>query len=625
VSGIAGILHLDGAPVQEDQISKLAAGIAGRGPQGLRAWNEGPVALVHAHGWTTPEEVGEQQPIAHSNGRLWIAADARIDNRSELIQSLGAGRSDRTQTDAALILAAYEAWGDDSLRRLVGDFAFILWDAHRHRLLCARDPIGLRLLHYYKDGHRLIVASSVAAILGALESPPPINQALVRDLLEWRFDRWTDETSYQGIRRLPPSYRLEVGNIANNGQTSLTRYWTFGAEPQPAFRNDGDYVSRFQELFREAVRARLRSTSPVGLLVSGGLDSSAIACEAERVLAAGESTAQARLYSCVFEQTPGAEEREYAEEVARRCTHIPATFLPSDDCWGLREFGEEGQYPLTEPELSVSRALVFRPVRAASADGCRVVLTGIGGDQVLGGEPYHTPAMLRDVGLRHWLGEIPHFLGSSRIPLGSLLSRAYVRPGVRSALSRLGLRKARSARNHDLLPPPRLRSQASRASYRYLTEATFSARLLTLDVTAEFLGIEWRLPFLDRRLIEFLLALPARLRFRDGWIKFILREALKHTLPEKVRARTRLVHFLELETRGLHGRERRKVQALLQDSRVFQLGLADRDSTHAAWESYLQREGEGQVSERRRLIGFLCVEAWLRYREQSRVGDLVPT
>jgi asparagine synthase (glutamine-hydrolysing) len=151
-----------------------------------------------------------------------------------------------------------------------------------------------------------------------------------------------------------------------------------------------------------------------------------------------------------------------------------------------------------------------------------------------------------------------------------------------------------------------------------LTEATFSARLLTLDTTAEFLGIEWRLPFLDRRLIDFLLSMPARLRFRNGLIKFILREALQGILPEEVRCRTRLVHFLELEHRGLHSRERHRVQALLQDSRVLQQRLAEGDSLYAAWESYWNQEES--FSERRCLIGFLCVEAWLRYRERSTVS-----
>lgn len=614
MSGIAGIVNWDGAPVQGDQISMLAAGIAGRGPQGLRAWSCGPAALVHAHFWTTPEEVGERQPAVHANGRLWIAADARIDNRGELIRSLETGKDSRKTTDAELILAAYERWGEDSVRRLAGDFAFILWDSHRRQLFCARDPVGLRLLHYHADRRRLIVASSVAAILGVLERTPPVNEALIRDLLQWRLERWTDETSYQGILRLPPSYRL----TATEGQISSTRYWAFGEEPQPSFRKDSEYVERFQEIFQEAVRARLRSTSPVGILVSGGLDSSAIACAAERAFETGESEGQARLYSCVFEQTPGAEEREYAEDVARRCASMPATFLPSDDCWGLREFGEEAGYPLAEPELSISRVLVFRPARAARADGCQVLLTGIGGDQVLGGEPYHTPAMLRDVKPHRLHREIPHFLRYSRIPPGSLIARAYLRPLGRSVLSRLGLRKTRSERAHDLLPPPYLESQAARSSYHHLTEASFSARLLTLDVTAEFLGIEWRLPFLDRRVIDFLLSLPARLRFRNGMIKFILREAMRGNLPEKVRRRTRLVHFLELEQRGLHDRERERVQALLQNSRVLQQGLTDGDSLHAAWNSYWQQEEH--TSERRRLIGFLCVESWLRCRERSTVS-----
>jgi len=619
VSGVGGIVQLDGSPVEGVLLSRLASGLQGRGLDGVRVWSEGPVGLVHAHFWTTPEELGEQQPVSAGDGHPWLAADARLDNRGELLALLRDTLRSKTPTDAELILAAYEKWGEACAKHLVGDFAFLLWDARRRFLLCARDPIGMRPLHYCREGQRLILASSVEAVLRALDSPAPVHEALLRDLLVWRFDRFVDETAYQGVRRLPPSHQLAV----TVDRVSLSRYWTFGAEPQPQFRRESEYCEYFKEIFLDAVRARLRSVTPVGMLVSGGLDSSSIACAAEHLLESGAANASTRLYSCVFEESPGAEEREYAEEVARRCVRAPAAFLPSDDCWGLREFGEADGYPQTEPELSVSRALVLRPVRAAYADGCRVLLSGIGGDQVLGGEPYHTPVMLQDVDFLRIAREIPHFLRYSRLSLRALLIEAYLRPAARALRhATWGRFRSRSpARHHDLLPPPPLGSHAARSSYRSLSDGTFSARLLALDTAASFVGVEWRLPFLDRRLIDFVLALPERLRFRDGLIKFILRQPLEGILPEKVRWRTSLAHFLELEERGLRDRERPRVQALLKDSIVLGKGWLGRDHLVRQWENYLA--GEAPLTDRGHQIGFLCLESWLRQRE-SRSTESTP-
>ncbi len=618
MSGVGGIVQLDGSPVEGALLSRLASGLRNRGPQGVRVWSEGPVGLVHAHFWTTPEELGERQPVSAGDGHLWLAADARLDNRGELLTLLGDTLTSGTPTDAELILAAYDRWGDACPQRLIGDFAFLVWDAPRRRLFCARDPIGMRTLHYALEGQKLVVASSVSAVLLGLSSSPPVNERLLRDLLTWRFESWIDETPYRGVRRLPPSYAL----TAEREGLSARRYWTFGEGPALSFRHESEYFERFREILLESVRARLRSSEPIGILVSGGLDSSSVACAAERLLDTGEASASVRLYSCVFERTPEAGEREYAEAVALRCSRMPATFLPSDDCWGLREFGEDLGYPLDEPEVSVSRALTFRPARAAQADGCRILLMGTAADQVLGGEPYHTPIMLQDVPATRLAQEIPHFLRYSRLTLASLLAEAYLRPAAPASLRRLWRRlrsrpldDATPRSSGDLLAPPGLHNRSSQASYRCLTEGSFLACLSSFDMAAQHLGIEWRFPFLDRRLIDFTLQLPARLRFRNGMIKLVLRQAMEGILPEKVRQRTRLVHFLDLVDRGLRDEERDRVKALLRKSQVVENGLLDHKEISNLWEAYWR--GEVDAYEARRLSGFLCAEAWLRHRERQ--------
>ncbi|HBL30712.1 MAG TPA: hypothetical protein DD490_28075, partial [Acidobacteria bacterium] len=524
------------------------------------------------------------------------------------------GLDERTATDAEIVLAAYERWGDLCTQHLVGDFAFALWDASRRRLFCARDPIGMRPLYYALTERRLVVSSQLEAVLASFPSPAEVNEPLLRDLMDWRFDRWCDETCYRGILRLPPAHQM----LLEGGRLTLSRYWTFGTGPALRLRRDEEYLERFRELFLAAVGSRLRGTGPIGILVSGGLDSSAVAGTAHHLLATGAvpGVSGLRLYSSVFSATPGAEEGDYAAAVARRCPQAQATFLPGDDCWGLSDFASDGGYPLTEPEIGISRAVVLMLLRQAHQDGCRVLLSGIGGDQVLGGEPYHKASQLRDVEVSRLFSELPHFLQAGRRSAAGLLVDAWLRPAVPVPVRRLLRRALRQVPGTEpgrrpAIPP--FPTQAARESFHSLTEGSFSARLGGLRIASDHVGVEHRLPFLDRRLIDFLLTVPARLRFRDGWIKWILRQSLVGILPEEVRQRTRLAWFSALAHRGLRDRARDRVVQLLTDPRLARAGLVSQSTLWQTWEEYLS--GEPQGAPPRSLIGFLCAEAWLRSRE----------
>lgn len=571
---------------------------------GFAAWVSTEGAPVRVETW----------PVVRADGRLALAADLRLDNRAGLCAALGL--DERSATDAEILLAAYERWDEDCPRHLVGDFAFALWDGRQRRLLCARDPIGVCPLYYAMAGSRLIAASTLEAVLAALPSPAEIDQPFLRDLVDGRFDRWVEETPYRGVLRLPPAHRL----VLEGERLDVTRYWTFGTETGPPLRRDEEYLERFREIFLDAVKVRMRGAGPIGFLVSGGMDSSAIACTAHHLVETGALPADTdlRFYSAVFSDTPGAEEREYAEAVARRCPRARMTYVPGDDCWGLSDFATDGGYPLAEPEVGISRALVLRLLRQARQDGCRIVLTGIGGDQVLGGEPYHRPGGLRDVERRRLLAEIPHFRRSSRRSTAGLVAEAWLRPAVPAPLRR-AVRRLRNAPPAALAAdrrpaePPPFPTFAARESFRHLTAGSFSARLAGLRIASDHVGVETRLPFLDCRLIDFMLTVPARVRFRDGWIKWILRQSLEGILAEEVRQRTRLAWFSALAHRGLRERARDRVLDLLTDSRLVQVGLASEDRLWQDWNNYWS--GAARFAPPQTLIGYLCAESWLRSRE----------
>ena len=279
MSGIAGILNLNGAPVDPHQLRKMADAMAYRSRDGQKIWHDGSIGLVHCHFWTTPEEVGEEQPVGSLDGRHWITADARIDNRDELIPLLTAKGhlTKKIPTDAEVTLAAYQCWGEHCARHLVGDFAIAIWDAPARRLFMARDVIGLRQLYYALVDGVLYFGTAIGAVVAALPRAPSLNRRVIEDYLRGRYSSWICQTVYEEILRLPPAHSLIA---KGNGLSAPRLYYVFGSQPPPDCKTDQEWMEAFRALLDEAVRSRLRSNMPVGILVSGGLDSSAIACVA---------------------------------------------------------------------------------------------------------------------------------------------------------------------------------------------------------------------------------------------------------------------------------------------------------------------------------------------------------
>ena len=638
MSGIGAIFNRNGAPIDPEQLDSLTRALRARGRDGTAFRLLGHVGLAHAHFWTTPEDVGEEQPIASPNGKSWITADARLDNREELLPLLASTVGKGVPTDAELILAAYERWGDECPRQLIGDFAFILWDSRRDRLFCARDVIGIRQMVYCERGATIIVASGVDAVRAILEPPPASNDNLLQDLLGGRFDRWVKETAYVGINRVPPSYSFSW----SRGSESRSRYWTLGGEVE---NGEGEaarrsrlapekqqerYVEEFRALFSRVTRAQLRSNGPVGILVSGGLDSSSAACMAERLIEDGESDATARLYSCVFQETPGADEREYLDAVLETCKSMEASLICGDDCWAMRDFGE---YPMEEPGIDMHRLMFLEPLRRAHSDGCRVMIGGHWGDQALTGDPYHSRLPFRDVPLLSITRELPYFAHHAGMSPMSLLANRFLRPMAPSFLRDWLFAAGRSIRPSgaapqfaratsepitDLLPPPPLANGCALKTYQQLTEGKQTARCVFYDNAAVNAGIEMRYPFIDRRVVEFLLAVPVWMKFRRGESKFILREAMAGILPEKVRKRSKNAHFSGLVDRGLRDKERSRVTELLENSRLVEGGLVDAVRLRQAWDRYWQSQ---RFYTERPLMYMLCAEEWLRRQETTAVKE----
>jgi asparagine synthase (glutamine-hydrolysing) len=377
MSGIVGTYHEDGRPARRAVLGQMLARMAHRGPDGQGVWCDGPVGLGHALLHTTPESLHEEMPA--QRGNLTITADARIDNRGELMRALSM-REREPIPDSTLILSAYAQWGVDLLQHLIGDFAFALWDAAEQRLVCARDHMGVRPLYYHhgEDG-RLAFGSEIKAILAHPSIDTTLHEERLVDLLlGTRTDRAA--TIYQGIKRLPPAHIL----VATPDGLTVQRYWTLTPDETVGDDwSDEAYAERFRALFDEAVRCRTRSAFPVGADLSGGLDSSAVACVARDVLAedvlAETDRTPLHAFSYVFDASPESDERDYARAVLDQGGFAPH-WLSGDDVGPLTDLDTIYGSVIDDYLVGGMHYMIWKTFNAAQKEGVRIMLNGFDGD-----------------------------------------------------------------------------------------------------------------------------------------------------------------------------------------------------------------------------------------------------
>jgi asparagine synthase (glutamine-hydrolysing) len=336
------------------------------------------------------------------------------------------------------------------------------------------------------------------------------------------------------------------------------------------------------------------------------------------------------LYSTIFEETPWADEKDFFDIIAKHCESWPATRILSDDLWALKEFGRDNGYPLEEPDLFPLRSHTLALLRAASGDGCRTMITGDMGEIVLGIRTYTEPAVLRGIPWQKWPQEMRYFQHYSNTHWSELLLRAYVRPllsdSLLTSIRRLLPTKTKNenrpwltdyARNYQketcpadpsFYSPPAL-DLLSQLVYHQMRRIYDIVRLSALDTFSAYTNVEWRHPFLDRRLVEFLLHIPQHLRTWHGVDRVILRKSLKQILPEPVRQRGKDRNFGELTERGFM-KEKARMETLVKDSQLERLGFL---SSQILYKSLIAFWSGDQIAYRY-FFTPLSLEAWLRER-----------
>ncbi len=621
MSGIGGVYLMSGGSPDGVALDLLSQEIEYRGRDHAGIWQGNGVGLVHRHSWTTPEDQGESQPLVQDG--LVLSADARLDNREQLLEQLSTrGSSPGTAcSDARLILSVYRQWGAAGLPRLIGDFALALWDGSREELLLARDATGMRPLYYALDSGALYFASSISALRRVAPSRPRLNHPVIWAFLNNDFEPWLTETVLTGIARLPPAHLLCVGRDGIRRQL----YYRFGCSSPSAGLPDQHWVEGFRHVLDLALLARCRSSTPVTMMVSGGLDSSSLACSAQA--RAPEIGAQIRLHTAVYHRTPQADEWKYFQAVAGNCRDFPAVSVPADEWWALREKGPEGGFPLDEPELSMLRCHSLGLFRSAASRGSRVVITGEGANQLLCHGVYSAAPLLRATGWPDFLPEARYFRKVSGAPWPKLLfyfseprlpqwvtgflrrrwgGRPVVMPWLRSPCPQ-PLGPGPEPLSKDYWRPAQA-GVLGRVAYQLFRGAFDSARFQALDLLAAHAGVEWRAPFLDRRVVEFMLQVPDRLFARRGENRLLLRKSMLGRLPELVRRRPDKSYLAELHHRGFRERERAELESLLKEPLVGRLPYVEVSQLRRHIESYWRREFDDHSYFQRPL----ALEVWLR-------------
>jgi asparagine synthase (glutamine-hydrolysing) len=567
------------------------------------------------------------QPMANEDGTLHIIYNGEVYNHADFRSSLEArGHVYQSHCDTETILHLYEEHGEKCVNHLRGMFAFAIWDQNKRELFIARDRLGVKPLYYVQtnDGS-LYFASEVKALLEAGAIKAEMNYQVLPDYLANHAPSG-EETLFRGIKRLLPGHTL----LWRDGAIQIKKYWDISFQRDDADkRSDRDYIAEWSELFRESVRLRLMADVPLGMFLSGGIDSSAIAAVMSGMVAEPIKT-----FSVAFAERE-ANELEYARLVARvfKTNHHEVVVSPQDFFAALPKLVWHEDEPLAHPS---SVALYF--VSRLAAQHVKVVLTGEGSDELLGGYGRYRKTVLNmKLGSRYQQlapAAIRRAISKqiAALPSGSRfrqkLQRTFltVSPDIESiyfdnfavfprAMQRDLLTQETKERigggdPYSVVRAMLAQTDASSLLDRLLyadTKTYLHELLMKQDQMSMAASIESRVPFLDHKLVEFSAQLPERMKLRGATTKYILRESMKGLLPETILSRPKMGFPVPIGA-WFRGAFRDVVDEYVLSERTQNRGIFD----PAFVRSVVDRHQVGGEDHSERLWALVNFEIWQR-------------
>ena len=598
--------------VFEEDLAKLAQATDRLGPDGGRQIIHANAGFAFRAFYTTPESETEDQPL-FSDG-VMLTLDGRIDNREELATVLG-GSKRPTITDVELVHAAYRKFGVNCFAKLEGDWAIALWDQSSNRLVLARDVFGVRRMFYRIDKGRLAWCTSIEPLVQTSPGPLHIDPDYIAGYLYPRPP--IEATPFKEIRACVPASLMIFGI---HGLEEFRMYWALDPRIRIRYSSDMEYEEHFRELFRQSVRRRLRSNVNVLAELSGGLDSSSIVCMAD-VVAQKEHCPPVDTLSYFNPDEPSGDERSYFTQIekhrGRTGHHISiAEFARTSSDNPLSLLGEH--FSAVPGVFARSLRWDSKIAEIQGQTNSRVILSGVGGDELLGGVQYEAPELagsLLDGRLFSFLRSTYHWSIARRKPFFRLVHEAgrllwaSVNP---DALARFDGKRLEWA----LVEPPDLRtSLRTFAHWRRLSPSGLTMERVRYGIAQQLtvtepplLGcVERRYPYLDKALFEFLSSIPRNQVLRPGMRRSLMRRALRGLVPDPI-----------LERRSKWFGTRGPLMTLRDENEVLQQMLKERWVSNGRFvntsllSKHIEAAQLGANDEAVPLLSVLALEQWLR-------------
>ena len=552
--GIAGFVTTAAGAGSEAVLGRMLDRIRHRGPDDSGVYSDHHAFLGHRR-LSIVDVAGGHQPMSNESGSVWITYNGEIFNHAAVRSALErAGHRYVTRTDTETVVHGFEEYGPDCVSHFRGMFAFAIWDAPKQTLFCARDRLGIKPLYYYWDGRLLAFASEIKALLDHPAIPTEFDESVLGEYLGFGYIS-DDRTFFRGIRKLMPAHHLRLDLRATRPEPRIESYWEIPKHEENrqniACRSDQDWVRETRRRLEETVRMRLMSDVPLGMFLSGGIDSGAIAALIKRM-----ADGPGKTFSVGYREAQYSELSLAAETARAIGTDHHEVVIGMDDFFdALPNLVWHEDEPITWPS-SVSLYFVSR----LAAGQVKVVLTGEGSDELFGGyERYRWNLLNQKYArmysvvpnpLRSWIrntiaasdllpASVRRKLGHTFVGrddrLESLFLDNFYCAFSKSDQDRL-LERARSpvydnylSRWHSRSDEPMLPRMLYADQKTYLVEL-----LMKQDQMSMACSIESRVPFLDHQFVEFAMSIPDGLKIRGATQKYVLKQAVEDLLPSEI-------------------------------------------------------------------------------------------
>jgi asparagine synthase (glutamine-hydrolysing) len=610
------------APVERRDIEAMTKAIAHRGPDDEGFYVAGPLGFGFRR-LSIIDLAGGHQPMSDREESVWVVFNGEIYNFLELRRELEAyGHVFRTKSDTEVIVHGYKQWGDEVLNRLNGMFGLAIWDVRTRRLVVARDNFGIKLIYYRIDGDRLYFGSEIRAVRAAMPDGAEIDTTSLNLFLRYRYTP-SPNTIFRGVRKLAPGTKL----VAENGDCKVSRWYRFEPTRFAKLKSTGEATEQLIALYKRAVKRQLISDVPVGLLLSGGLDSGLL-------LALMNLNGSAwPTYTVGYGSSYADDELMHAAETARILTskHTPVMITRSMFEETLPKIVE----CLEEPIAASSIVPMYFVCQRARQD-VKVALVGQGPDELFGGYKRH-------LGVRYgaWWAELPRWMRGtisstvSALPRNETLKRGIYSLAIPDRMRRYQnvLSLLPGTQIDDLFQDGLLDSDAGDAileSWASMTDlmsgtdelggfqflevrSTLPDELLMYaDKLSMAHGLELRVPFLDKEIVEYVERLPANFKVRNGSRKWLHRQVCRNYLPESVLKRPKRGFAVNVVDDWFRGTvDNKMADTLLDDgSRIYQY------LRPAAVRELFERHDAGRHDNHKILFSLIVFEEWLRAHEE---------